>query len=83
MHNDFRLMVLFPNSPTPIFTTRPKLSLSYQKKRCNYNAIPSEPNLTMDKAKDFEFLKFNNPRPLCCTPYALCKTPIDVHLPSP
>ena len=64
MHNDFRLMVLFPNSPTPVFTSRPKLKSILSKKRCKYNATPSEPNLTMDKAKDFEFLRFNHPRPL-------------------
>ena len=64
MHNDFRLMTLFPNNPAPVFTSVPKIKSILSKKHCKYNATPCEPNLTPDKARDFEFLKFNHPRPL-------------------
>ena len=82
MCNDFRLMVLFPDSPTPVFTSRHKLKSILSKKRCKYSTKPSEPNPTMDKPEDFEFLKFNHPRPLHCTPRTLCKDPTDVHRPN-
>ena len=35
-----------------------------KEKRCKYNALLLEPNLTPGKAKEFEFLKFNHPKPV-------------------
>ena len=64
MRNDFRLLTLFPNPPAPIFRSRAKLKSFLSKKRCTHNIAPSNPNLTPDKAKQFEFLKFNCPRPI-------------------
>ena len=63
MFNDFRLMTLFPNSPSPVLTSRPKLKSILSKKLCKYNVIPTNPNLTPDNAKEFEYLKFNHPKP--------------------
>ena len=68
MHNDFRLLTLFPYSPAPVFTSRPKLKSILSKKRWKYNIPPSDPNLTPDKAKEFEFLRFNHPRPIAPPP---------------
>ena len=62
-YNDFRLLTLFPDSPAPAFTSRHKLKSILSKKRCRFNYVPSNPNLTSDRAKGFEFLKFNHPRP--------------------
>ena len=69
MYNDFRLLTLFPYSPAPVFTSRPKLSSILSKKRCKYNILPSNTNLTPDKAKNFDFLKFNYPRPINPAPW--------------
>ena len=68
MHNDFRLLTLFPYSPTPAFTSRPKLKSILSKKRSKFNVPPSDRNLTPDKAQEFEFLKFNHPRPIAPPP---------------
>ena len=67
-YNDFRLFILYPNSPTPAFTTRPKLKSILSKKRCRFNCVPSHPNLTPDQASELDFLKFNHSkltRPTC------------------
>ena len=63
MYNDFRLMTLFPDIPFPIFTSRKKIKSILSKKRHTYDILPSEPNLAPNKAKAFNFLKFNCPRP--------------------
>ena len=63
MRNDFRLMTLFPNPPGPVCRSRGKLKSLLSKKRCTHNIAPSNPNLAPNKAKQFEFLKFNCPRP--------------------
>ena len=68
MHGDFRLLVLFPYSPTPVFTSRPKLKSILSKKRSKFNISPSYTNLTLDKAQEFEFLRFNHPRPMAPPP---------------
>ena len=61
--NDFRLSTLFPEPPSPVFTSRRKIKSILSKKRCKYNISPSNPNLTPDNARDFKFLKFNFPKP--------------------
>ena len=41
--NDFRLMTLFPNAPSPIYTNRIKLGAILSKKRYSYNIPPVQP----------------------------------------
>ena len=67
-HGDFRLWSLFPYSPTPVFTSRPKLKSILSKKRSKFNIPPSDTNSTLDKAQEFEFLRFNHPRPIAPPP---------------
>ena len=63
-HNDFRLMTLFPNAPSPFFTNRIKLGAMLSRKRCSYNILPSSPELLPEMASNLVFLKFNHPKPL-------------------
>ena len=65
-YNDFRLMTLFPNAPTPIYMYRNRIKLGsiLSKKRYSYNFTPSSPELFPDQTRDFEFLRFNHPKPL-------------------
>ena len=63
-YNDFRLFTLFPNSPAHVFTSRPKLKSILSKNVVDL--ILS--HLTPDKAKEFEFLRFNHPRYIRPTP---------------
>ena len=56
-------MTHYPNSHTLVFISRPKLRPILSKKR-KYYKIPGELNLTLDKAKQLEFLRFDHPRPI-------------------
>lgn len=73
-HNNLWLMTLFLNNPIPFSSSGTKLMSILSKKPCKCNAVPHEPNLTLYKAEEFEFLKFNHPKPLHCFPQHLGET---------
>ena len=64
MHNDFRLLTLFPDSPAPVFTSRPKLKSILSKKRSKFDIPPSDTNLTLDKLRSLSFLSLITLDPL-------------------